>query len=421
MDNVAINEQVKQYRPLAISAGLGSMLGSGIIVSLSATLGVWQQGLHLTNTQIGMLSGILTFAIGFGSLFGGRIAESIGLTRTFNATNLFYAIGTLLCIFSNSYYLLLAGVAVIGLISGTDLPVSLSIVSRNAPNKEVSARLVSFTQVFWQVGIFMSYICAFLVSRMHGIMGARVVFVVLCSLALITWIWRTFSKTFKKFNEDGEKKALDSTDDVSETAETKSVIKVLFDKKNKQFLYIFIAIFVYYASWNLMANTWGQFQTFMLTKSGATQAIATGAGFLLSILGFIVSVIFSKLSSGRGRLFCFYSGAVITFIAMLGMMTGGSNLTIILGSMTLFNIGACLCGEALYKVWTQESFPVNVRSSIQGVINGTSRILCALFAIITPALVMPGMISKTMFAFALNVILFTIAGMIVMRLQKKYK
>ena len=34
-----------EYMPLAFAAGIGSMLGSGIIVGLSATIVVWQEAL----------------------------------------------------------------------------------------------------------------------------------------------------------------------------------------------------------------------------------------------------------------------------------------------------------------------------------------------------------------------------------------
>lgn len=34
---------VKEYSPLAVAAGIGSMLGSGCIVGLSATIPVWQK------------------------------------------------------------------------------------------------------------------------------------------------------------------------------------------------------------------------------------------------------------------------------------------------------------------------------------------------------------------------------------------
>ena len=89
------NEGLGKYMPLAFAAGIGSMLGSGIIVGLSSTITVWQDGLGLDTTQVGLLSGILTFAIAFGSLFGGRLADKIGRVLFFNWINLVYAIGHL--------------------------------------------------------------------------------------------------------------------------------------------------------------------------------------------------------------------------------------------------------------------------------------------------------------------------------------
>lgn len=71
MDQAADKSLVKKYFPLAVAAGIGSMLGSGIIVGLAATITVWQQTLALTNAQVGFISGALTFAIAFGSIFGG--------------------------------------------------------------------------------------------------------------------------------------------------------------------------------------------------------------------------------------------------------------------------------------------------------------------------------------------------------------
>ncbi|MCG0905463.1 hypothetical protein IMAU10382_02169 [Lactiplantibacillus plantarum] len=71
------SKKFTEYRPVALAAGVGSMLGSGIIVGLSATITVWQQGLGLTNTQVGIISGALTFAIAFGSLFGGRFSSRV--------------------------------------------------------------------------------------------------------------------------------------------------------------------------------------------------------------------------------------------------------------------------------------------------------------------------------------------------------
>ena len=154
------NEGLGKYMPLAFAAGIGSMLGSGIIVGLSSTITVWQDGLGLDTTQVGLLSGILTFAIAFGSLFGGRLADKIGRVLFFNWINLVYAIGAVICIFAGNFTTLLVGLIIAGLASGADLPVSMTVVSHDAPDDATAARLVSTTQVFWQVGVFISFICA---------------------------------------------------------------------------------------------------------------------------------------------------------------------------------------------------------------------------------------------------------------------
>lgn len=411
-------KDISYYRPLAYAAGIGSMLGSGIIVVLAATISVWQSGLGLTNGQVGIISGALTFAIAFGSLFGGRIAESIGLIKVFNWINLFYAIGAGIAVFAPNYITLLIGVIITGIASGTDLPISLTVVSRDSPDAKTSAKLVSSTQIFWQAGIFISYIGAFAVSKMTGATGARIVFGLLVIFAIITWLWRTMSSKFKELHDEGTARYEENRKNSKEVA-TKSVTKILFGE-NKKFLYFFIAILIFYIGWNLLANTWGQFQTFMMVKANASQSLATGAGIVLNVIALVVSAVFSSIAGSKYRNTGFVIGAAIMFLAMVGMTMGGGSLIAIIVAIGFYNIGSPMAGEALYKVWTQESFPVEVRSSIQGIINGTSRVVCALFAFVTPALVLPGVIKITMWCFAGVVVVSFIAGAIMIRLQRKY-
>lgn len=415
------NSETRNYLPLALAAGLGSMLGSGIIVSLSATIPVWQKGLSLTNGQVGILSGALTFAIAFGSIFGGKIAESIGLVKVFNWINLFYAIGTIICILSNSFNLLLLGVVITGAASGADLPTSLTVVSHDSPDEATAARLVSTTQIFWQVGIFVSYICSFVVSRMSGATGARIVFIILTVFALITWLWRTFSPRFKNFHEAGNRKYAEGTDESSDQSQNKkSLIGVLFGQEKGKYLSIFTGILTFYVLWNLLANTWGQFQTFMMVKAHASQSLATGSGLVLNIVAFIVSILFASIAGGKKRNIAFYIGTFIMLIALVSLAVGGTNLWVIIFAIGFYNLGTPLAGEALYKVWTQESFPIEVRATAQGIINGISRICCALFAFVTPALVLPTKIRTTMWGFVVAIIISFIAGLAVIALQKKY-
>ena len=73
--------------------------------SLGNYIPVWQKGLNLSAGQVGLISGALTFAIAFGSLFAGQITKIFGLIRAFNWINLFYAIGAAICVFQEILWL----------------------------------------------------------------------------------------------------------------------------------------------------------------------------------------------------------------------------------------------------------------------------------------------------------------------------
>ncbi|MCV3322517.1 MFS transporter [Pediococcus ethanolidurans] len=411
----------KKYRPLAVAAGIGSILGSGIIVGLSATITVWQNGLGMTNGQVGIVSGALTFAIAAGSLLSGQITKNIGLIRSFNWLNLLYAIGALVCVFSNSYTILLAGVIITGFASGADLPISLTVISHDAPDENTSAQLVSSTQIFWQIGVLSSYIAAFVVSKINGATGARIVFSILALVAIATWIWRMTSTKFRTFHEQGEQRRINA--EAKQTQNSNVSIKSVFTGKGAgKYVGFFTCIMVFYLAWNFLANTFGQFQTFTLVQAHASQSFATGAGIVLNLVGVVTTTIFASLSGGKLRNKIFIIAQLIQIASMLGLALSSHALWPIVIAIGCYNIGNNLAGEAMYKVWTQESFPVEIRASVQGFINGFSRLCCGLFAFITPALVIPSAIRTTMFGFALlltvGFIGGFIGGLIMMALQK---
>ena len=414
-------EGIGGYMPLAVAAGIGSMLGSGIIVGLSATITVWQNGLGLDTTQVGLLSGILTFAIAFGSLFGGRLADKIGRVLVFNWINLLYAIGAAICVFAPDFTVLLIGLIIAGVASGADLPISMTIVSHDAPNDKVAAQLVSTTQVFWQVGVFISFICAFLVSTMEGAMGGRVVFAILAVFAVIAWLWRLISPTFRRFHEEADARDA-AAGHVATATEKVSVTKMLFagTENSKMLLGFFLAITIFYCGWNLLANTWGQFQTYMLVQANASQSLATGLGIILNFITLALNIAFASIAGGKYRNKLFFVGMGISIVAMVCLALGGTNMWVIFGATAPMNLGGPFAGEAMYKVWTQESFPIEIRASIQGFINGFSRLLCGLFALITPALVLPSTIKTTMWCFVGVVVLELVAGSIMIAKQNKY-
>lgn len=407
----------KQYMPLVGAAGIGSMLGSGIIIGLSATIAVWQSGLGLTDGQVGILSGVLTFAIAAGSLLAGNITKKFGLIRSFNTMNALYFIGTLCCILSQNFMMLLIGLILAGFASGADLPISLTVISHDAPDEKTSASLVASTQVFWQIGVLGSYAMAFIVSKVEGALGARLVFALLAAFSLIAFLWRTFSKTFKEFHAKGnEYRAAEGAKENTEVSFT-----TLFKGENSgKFIRFFLCILIFYVCWNLLANTFGQFQTYILVKANASQSLATGCGIVLNILGLICGILFASAAGSKHRNKFFYVGIVIQAAAMIGIALGGGTVFMIVAMIACYNIGNQFAGESIYKVWTQESFPSEARASMQGFINGFSRFCCGLFALITPYLVAGSRIQKTMYGFAVIVLISAVAGTMMIRLQKKH-
>lgn len=413
------NLNTKKYMPLVGAAGIGSMLGSGIIIGLSATITVWQTGLGLTDGQVGILSGALTFAIAAGSLMAGTISKSIGLIRSFNTLNILYALGAIICVLSGNFPMFLAGLILAGFASGADLPISLTVISHDAPNDRISASLVSSTQIFWQIGVFASYIMAFIVSNVEGALGARIVFGILGGFAGIAFLWRTFSSKFKEFHKAGDEYRA-AENEVASTQEV-SFTKILSEGKDKsKFVKMFLCIVIFYVCWNLLANTFGQFQTYILVKANASQSLATGAGIVLNVLGLVLVTLFASVAGSRHRNKFFFVGIVIQAAAMIGIAMGGGALFMIIAMIACYNVGNQFAGEAIYKVWTQESFPANARASMQGFINGFSRLCCGLFALITPFLVAGERIRITMFGFAGIIIVSAIAGTMMIHLQKKY-
>ena len=88
-----------------------------------------------------------------------------------------------------------------------------------------------------------------------------------------------------------------------------------------------------------MANTFGQFQTYMLVKADASQALATGCGIALNIAGLVCGILFASAAGSRHRNKFFYVGIAIQAAAMVGIAMGGGALFMIVAMIACYNIG----------------------------------------------------------------------------------
>ncbi len=402
----------QEYRFALKGAQMGSLFGSGIIVGLSSTITLWQKAMNLSDLQVGSVSALLMLAIAIGSLGAGTLGNKFGLKKCFLFLLPVCFLGALICALSFHFFFLCLGVAICGVASGADLAISLSVLSTLARDEKISARLVSSTQVYWSLGCLLTTLLAFITSTLSGAWSGRLEMIFLMGMAALGAMYR------RRAIVEGP---IQLPENDPNEARQKPSLKKLFGSGSKiNYRALFGCILFFYCASNLLANTFGQFQTFLLVKADASQSFATGINVVLGVGSLLIAQGFSKIAADRMRNGLFGFGIVIMVAALLIMASAQSALWIIVVGLALYNFGSMMAGESLMKVWTQESFPQKYRSSIQGLIVGVSRLFCAAFAVVTPALVVPSAISATMIGFAVLIVLAGLAGFEQMHLQKKY-
>lgn len=370
-----------RYWRLAIAGGMASYLDSGVLISAGVSLAIWKTHFGMDPWMLGFVSAGLTFSVAVGALFGGRIADLFGRTRVFNIDVLIYVIGVGLIAFAGSPEMLMIGIVIAGLAAGADLPTSIAVISERAPEGG-QGRMVAFTQVMWTAGIVVSTLLGFLVSNM-GIVGVRILFLHLFAVGLVTWFIRVFSRSFRQLEEESAARNAAANLVVDRAMPLKQLLTT------KRFLTSMIMTALFYVFYGLVANTIGQFKTyFLVTVGDASQATATGFSFAATLIGLACAVIFTRLADSRWRNRLFIIGNLVLVGGLvLTAVTGGSILPLMFVFLVLYNLGNPFCGEAVYKVWTQESFPVNARATAQGITYAAARFIFAGFALVTPAII----------------------------------
>lgn len=406
-------------RNLGLCGGLGSFLGSSVIVGLSTTITMWQAGFGLSNAQVGALSAALNFAIAIGSVTTGSICCRFGMTRVFDRIGIITVCGFALCAFSLNFWMLLVGVILAGFGTGVDLPVSLSVMSRDAGDSKSGAKLVTVTQLGWQLGMLGSALISFAVSGFEGAFGGHVLFFILALVSLGMLLWRLSSKEFARLHAASESLANYGGTHAERAASDGAEAGLKGIARDRSLRYLFAVLLVFYVFWNIVANTWGQFQTFMLVNANASQSLATGLGIVLYVVMFLSNLLVSATVNTKWRNPLFVTGGGIAIAAMALMAAGGGSLGIIVAATAIMYVGLPLAGEAICKVWVQETFPERSRASAQGFILGFSRILCGLFAFVTPSLIMPGVIGVTLWCFVGVTVVFVVAGCLFIRLRSR--
>lgn len=379
MDSNANNKMDRKTLSLVLVAGTASYLDSSLLVSLGVALPIWTRLMHLSPLIAGFISTLLTLMVALGAVVGGWLSDQFGRVRVFNLDILFVCIGSLIIAFAGNLPILLIGTIVAGIASGADLPTSLAVISERT-SSEMYGRSITITQVFWTVGILLSQFIGFLTSGMT-VGSIRWIFGVIALVSFVNWYIRKFSKKFKEVEISLQTK--EATNENDQRDQEKVKLKDIL--KNKQYLSVLVALTLFYLFWNIPANTWGSFVNyFLVTVSNRTHA--TLVALIANIFNLISNSIYIKVSDTKYRYPVMYGAIIIGSLAFLCAGIWSTVWWTFTVAYILYSSTNTLCGEPIYKIWTQTFYPVNVRASITGFSYGFVRFFTAIFSLFTPTL-----------------------------------
>lgn len=358
---------------------MASYIDAATIVALGTALVIYQYTIGVTPEQIGILSGCLTLGIALGALLGGRLGDLLGRRRVFLATMLMVILGSALLVFADSFPLLLIGSALAGLGTGADLPVSLSTIAEAATEKNRGA-IIGLSNILWMVGILGTIVIA-TVAGGWGRIGGQLLFAHIGVIAVLIFFARLSipESTSWKVARDERRQGI---------ATIRADRSSLRDLLRRPYLGPLAALLVFYSLANVAANTQGQFGAFLAVNiAGIPVQLNAALGLMTFPISLLFGVWFMRIIDGAHRMKYFVAGAVALFLGFLVPSVAGFSLVTIVVMNVLLGVGGAFAGEGIMKVWTQESFPTLLRTTAQGTIIATARIVAALVAFITPSLI----------------------------------
>ncbi|WEG08229.1 MFS transporter [Microbacterium horticulturae] len=362
-----------------VVCGMASYIDASTIVATGIALVIYQHTIGVTETEIGVMSGMLTLCIAIGAIFGGRISDRFGRRSVFLVTMLIIAIGATLLVFSTAFPLLLLGVVLAGLGTGADLPVSLSTISEAASDKNRGA-IIGLSNILWTIGILSAVLIATFFGD-AGRLGGQLLFGQVGVMALIVFFCRLSIPESARWRAARDERAQGITTVRADRVHIRDLLRA-------PYVAPFAALLVFYALTNTAANTGGQFGTYLAVNvAGISVATNSAIGLVSFPVGILFGLWFMKIVGGRHRMAFFAAGAVVLLLGYLAPAVFGFSLVTIVIMNFALAFGGAFAFEGIMKVWTQESFPTLLRSTAQGTIIAVARVIAALLAFATPALI----------------------------------
>jgi len=361
---------------------MASYIDAAAIVANGIALVIYQHSIGTTPDQIGVMSSALTLCIAIGALAGGRLGDRFGRRRVFLVTMVLIVIGSALLTFTTAFPLLLAGVILVGLGTGADLPVSLATISEAAVDKNRGA-ILGLSNILWLVGIVMT-IAISSIAGGWGHLGGQLLYGHVGVVALILLFGRLAIPESPSWLQAREQRRRGTATVRAENAAFKDLVGGAYRKP-------FLALLFFYALTNLAANTNGQFGTYVAVNvAGITVELSSRISLCMFPLGLLAGLWFMRIADTPRRMAYFVGGAALMVAGYVTPAVLGFSLATLVAANALGWIWGAFAFEGIMKVWSQESFPTMLRSSAQGAIIAFARVVAAVLALVTPALLDAG-------------------------------
>ena len=360
-------------------AGMASYIDAAAIVSSGIAFVLYQHSIGLAENEIGALSSMLTFGVAVGALFGGRLGDRFGRRSVFLITMAMIVTGSILLVTAPGFMPLLLGIALVGLGTGADLPVSLATISEAADDNN-RGKLIGFSQILWMVGILATMGISAVVGNL-GQLGGQILFAhvgVVAAIVLLLRLTVPESRIWQAART--EQRA-----GVETMRAEFSGLKDLFS--NRTYVVPLAALLVFYTLTNLGANTGGQFGAYVAVNIiGIDVQLFSFIGLATLPAGILLGLWFMRIVDGPHRM-TYYAVGAVAFIASFAVPAiFGFTVATYLITLAGAALGGAFAFEAIMKIWSQESFPTLLRGSAQGGIIAVARFAAAGFALVTPAL-----------------------------------